>query len=674
MVETVDTAGVRRALEQARGQRTQITRGAPLPIDTAHVVGACPTCGTLGVTILGFPDPPYAGPQGQPRYRNAKELGRFLEEIVRNPPALPSPEDPSVPSKNPQQPAQWQGVCKCGTKVIPPTPDPKTGKMVGDPEAIPRRVCGLRFIKAMPGSGAELVVEALSGDGGTLWTTGVPIAFKIYRHPLDGVEISVSATLDDDSITTAFGRPLTLAETWREILAKAMADEEVLVDVEPGYWLWAGPAKDVSLNAKIKAIIDDNPACGSFDITTLGGAAPVPQGPSWPQWGYEAAPKLRDKTLRAGVILDRSVVAKLIEAQVERMSLAWREENQGQLVVVQSGEIRWPVEVAIVSLGAAHLGWTFGETTSAAVGEAMGRVNDIKRFVDAARKDRPDITFQIDGLRASTRRADGSYGRPLNLMDVPFRAPPGSPDFKRELRFVCDDLPKGANPTRLCPCGEKAWLSAKIFPTAVVEEFKKATNGKSPRVIEEWKGAVLIATISCDRHVRIPMHDEIEGAGLAGDAFNKRMAEDLPNSIFAVDVSLHEDKSGKRALLAYGPLVASVVINDHLVGGLHQACRLQDGALPLRSDEVSALVVTPNVLCLSEPGFDDDRLDQVLEIGAAMDNIPVGVDPPFDLSWDVSLKAAPVGRFQNLRPQPQGQQQQQQQQPPPGATNGARPR
>lgn len=661
MSETVDSAAVRRALEQARGQRTQITRGAPLPIDTAHVVGACPSCGTLGATILGFPDPPYAGPQGQPRYRNAQELTRFIEEIFKNPPPMPAPEDPADTKTNPPQ---WRGICKCGAKVAPPQPDQRTGKMVGDPDATPRRVCGVRFIKAMPGSGAELVVEALSGEGGSKpYADGDTLGLRVLRAPLDGLEADVADKLDDESITKGFGRPLTLAQAWKRALDQAAEGAEVIEQVEPGYWIWAGPKDNTSLDQKIEETIGGNAARGNFSLLAIPQLAPMPQGPAFPQWAYEHAEKVLKGDLRAGVVLDQAVVKKLVQTQLERISLTWQEQANGAVVMAFAGEMRWPVEVAIVSLGAAHLGWFLGETTAAAVGEAMARISEIKRFVDAARSERPDITFQMDGLRLLPKRADGSFGRPINLMEMPFRFPPGSVDFKRELKFVCDDLPKGANPTKMCPCGARAWVSARLFPDQVVEEFKKATQGKTPRIIEQWKNGALVATISCDRHVRIPMEDELNEAGLKGDAFDKRMKEDLPNSVFAVDVSLHEDKNKKRALLAYGPLVASVVINDHLISALHQAC-----GKPLRTKEAGALVTSPNVICLHESGFDDDRLDEVLDLGAAMDGIPENVDPPFDLSWDVSLEAAPIGKFANLHPQ-----QPQPGQMPAGQPNGAAP-
>ena len=685
MADTVDSAAVRKSLDSARGQRTQITRGAPLPIDTAHVVGACPKCGLLGATILGFPDPPYAGPQGQPRYRNARELQRFIEEIFKNPPPLPAPEDPSENRRDPQDPRRtvpaWKGVCRCGAKVLPPQPDQRTGQMVSDPEATPRRVCGVRFIKAMPGSGAELVLEALSPEAGSQpFSDDAAISFRVLRAPLDGVETEVSTALDDDAIEHQFGRPLTLAETWRKLLARAAAGEEALVEAEKGYWLWAGPKENATLNEQIAEVaavealeLPPEAAVGKkgISLTLLPQIAPMPQGPSFPAWAYEHAETIAKGELRAGVVLDRAVVRKLVEAQLERNALAWQEQQGGAVVIATAGEFRWPVEMAIVALGSAHLGWFLGETTAAAVGEAMARVSEIKRYVDAARAERPDITFQMNGLQLNPKRTDGSMGRPINLMEMPFRAPPGSPDFKRELKFVCDDIPKGANPTRLCPCGERAWVAARIFPDRVLEEFKRATNDKQPMVIERWKNAALLATISCDRHVRIPMADELEGAGLKGPTFDKRMAEDLPNSIFAVDVSLHQDKAGKRALLAYGPLVASVVINDHLVAAVHQACRMQDNTLPLRGDEAAAIVSSPNILCLHEFGFDDEQLDQVLDMGAAMDGIPANVDPPFDLSWDVSLKAAPIGRFVNLTAPPPGQQPSQQ--PPPGGTSPAAP-
>jgi len=660
MIDTVESSAVRKALELARGQRTQITRGAPLPIDTAHVVGACPNCGELGATILGFPDPPYAGPQGQPRYRTAKELSRFVEELFKNPPPLPAPNDPVDNRGGTQNPPAWKGVCKCGAKVMPQQPDQRTGEMVGDADATPRRVCGVRFVKAMPGAGAELIVEALAGgDGGIPYTTGVTLKYKVFRAPLDGEESEVSGAFDDATIESAFGRPLTLAAVWMKVLDRAVAGEEVLEKVEGGYHIFAGPKDDAGLEARLKDLVGTDPEKGAFPLVMLPQMAPMPQGPAFPQWTYEHSEKILKGELRAGIVLDRAEVRRLVRGQLERIGLGVQEQQEGALLMASAGDLRWPVEVAIVGLGGGHLGWYLGETCAAAAGEAMARIGEIKRFVEAAQADRPDMQFQINGMNLVAKRADNSMGRPINLMDLPFRAPPGSKDFKRELRFACDDLPKGADPTRRCPCGEAAWVSARLFPENVVEEFKKATAGKTPKIIEQWKNAALVATISCDRHVRIPMAEEIEAAGLKADVFDKRLGEDLPHSVFAVDVSMHEDKNRKRALLAYGPLVASVVINDHLVGALHQAC-----GKPLRTGEASAVVTSPNVLVLTEPGFDDDKLDEVIDMGAAMDGLPAEVAPPFDLSWDVNLTAAPVGRFQNLRPQPQDGQGQGQGQGP----------
>ena len=51
-------------------------------------------------------------------------------------------------------------------------------------------------------------------------------------------------------------------------------------------------------------------------------------------------------------------------------NLQWREVENGALVLAQAGELTWPMETAIVSLGAAHLGWYFSETAAAAVASA----------------------------------------------------------------------------------------------------------------------------------------------------------------------------------------------------------------------------------------------------------------------------------------------------------------
>ncbi len=621
---------VQKALDQARAQRSQITRGAPLPIDTAHLVGNCTQCGRVGATVLGFPDPPYAGPQGRPRFRNAGELKRFIEEdLLKRPPPMPSPED-----KNNGQ------VCACGAP------------------ADPREIAGIRLMHAMPGSGAELIVEGVRGGGSLLLSAageslgGDDFKWKMYKAPLDGIEAEISNGVDDASIEKAFGRPLTLAHAWKRLLDAAQNGKETLEEVEPGYWIFAGPRENVALDKQIKDTIGENKDRGEYPLVSLAQKAPMPMGPSWPQWAFEHAQAIGKGDMRAGVILDLGTVRKMISSSLSRLQIGAREEQEGRLITAEIGDARWPMEPIIVALGAGHLGWTLAETVAAAVGESAARVQMLAQFLQAIRKARPEIEFKVDGMRLNVHRKDGTMGRPVNLLVTPFRLQPGTPEFDREVRFVCDELPKGTDVTKQCPCGAKAFIAARLFPYNVVDEFKKTTGDKLPWVVDSWPAdapkAALLGTISCDLHVRIPQEAELMAAGITKESFDKRLAEDLPNSIFAVDVSMHEDKAKKRALLAYGPLVASVVMNDHLVSALHDAC-----GRPLRAQQLEAQVTTPNVLCMYEEGFDDDQLDRVLEAGAAQDGIPPGAPTPFSLTWDVQLNAAPVGRFQNLYPQQQ---------------------
>lgn len=636
MASKADPNAVRKVLDQARSQRNQIVRGAPLPIDTAHLVGSCVNCGRLGFTVLGFPDPSYAGPPGQPRFRNARELERFLQDLVQRPPPMPGPED-----KGQQQNA----VCACGAP------------------ADPREVEGVRFLHAMPGTGAELIVEGMRSAGSLLVSAaGSPLGgseefrWKVFKAPLDGIEADVPGGFDDAGIEKVFGRALTLAHTFKGLLDGAAAGKGAVLEVEPGYWIYAGAPEDAELQGKIDALTKDNPERGAWDLVDLGKDVPLPQGPAWPLWAHEHAQALADKKLRAGAIMDRAIVRKLITAQLGRLNIQSLEDEGGKMLVAVLADGRWPIEIEIVSRGAAHLGWTMAETVAAAVGEAAARVQVLAQYFQESKRLKPDVTWQVEGMRATPVRKDQSKGRPVNLAVTPFRFQPNTPEFERELKFVVDDLPKGADATRGCPCGAKAFVAARLFPWNIVEEFKRSTDGKTPHIVEKYPEenpkAALLATISCDMHVRIPGSWEIEGAGLRGNDFDKRLASDLANSVFAVDVSLHEDKSKKRALLAYGPLVASVVMNDHLVSALHEAC-----GKPLRADTVEAQVTTPNVLCMYEPGFDDDMLDKVLEAGGQADGIPPGMATPFSLTWDVNLKAAPVGKFMNLYPPPDQQQQ-----------------
>jgi hypothetical protein len=673
MANQPDSRAVRKALDQARAERKHITRNALLPIDTAHIVGSCPNCGTFGATVLGFPDPPYAG-----RFRNARELERFLgtlsKDLGTRPPPLHAPTDTPDGQR-----------CKCGAP------------------ADPRTFAGLRFIHAMPGTGAEIIAEGVVGGGSLLIAaSGAPlggeaVTWTLYRAPHDGLEAEIGEGFSDRVIEQAFGRALTLAQTWLRALDSAKGGQRVIEAIEPGYWIFAAPGDageatkddapktngdaskdrvatvargDDALTNKLREVIGAEPERAAYGLAELGMHAPLPMGPAWPQWAHEHAQAIASGALRAGVVVDHGVVRKLLTTQLERLGLAWKPEQDGRLLVVQAGEnaeVRWPLDVLVVGLGSAHLGWTFAETAAAAIGEAAERVRGIVEFLTAVRAARPEIKFTVQGAEAIPERKDGTKGRPINLSVVPFRLQPGTPDFDREVRFACDELPKDVDPTTLCPCGAKGFVAARLFPWTVVERFREATGGKAPAIIEKWedRGAALLATISCDRHVRIPSSDEIEQAGLGGGELETRLKSDLKHSMFAVAPEIHEDSNKRRALLVYGPLVASVVMNDHLISALHSACKLPDGTLPMRAKQVEAQVTTPNVLCMYEEGFDDDQLDRVLEIGASLDGLPPDVATPFSLTWDVRLDVPPVGRFVDLYPPQQGQGG-----PPGGAPGG----
>lgn len=639
-----DPIQVRRALDSARAQRSQIVRGAPLPIDTAHVVGACVSCGRIAATVLGFPDSPYAGNIGQPRFRTARELKRFLEELTQRPPQMPMQTDKDNGR-----------TCQCGAP------------------ADPREVQGLRYIHAMPGSGAEIIVEGVRGGGSLLvsasgdalggageWT------WKVLRAPSDGAETDVADNFDDDAIKKSFGRGLTLATLWLELLDAAKSGKESLEKVEPGYWIYAGPKDDAGLSAKIAAITEGQPDFIASDLIKLAEKAPVPQGADWRFWAHEHAEALRSGSLRAGVIIDLSLVRKALADRLTALNIGVREQQNGAILQAffvptpdWKGDVAgWPIEVLIVSLGAAHLGWTISETIGAAVGEAGQRAGALADFFMIAKQVRPKIEWKFEGMRAIPVREDKSQGRPIDLLNTPFRFDPRNQQsaqmLEREIRFSTDDIGKG-DPTRMCPCGFKAFVAARLFPWSVVEGFNKATGGKNPLIIDTYTGAnnqpraALLAVVSDDMHVQILGEDEFKSAGVNQDTVNKRLAQDLANSTFLVDVSMHEDKDKKRALLAYGPLVASVAINDHLIAALHEAC-----GKPLRGDAISAQATTPNSVVLYETGYDEDALDKVLEMAQGADGLPPEMAPPFSLEWDdVTLSAQPIGKFGNLTQQPQ---------------------
>ena len=60
----------------------------------------------------------------------------------------------------------------------------------------------------------------------------------------------------------------------------ARGGKETLEQVEPGYWLYAGPRENTALEQQIKDTIAGGTERGDYPLVSLGKHAPMPAGPA----------------------------------------------------------------------------------------------------------------------------------------------------------------------------------------------------------------------------------------------------------------------------------------------------------------------------------------------------------------------------------------------------------
>lgn len=553
------------------------------PPDRATLELSCGACGRRFEAGFCFEHSPYAGAVGAALYLT-------FEEACGACAALLDAREGSI------DPDDWQRARRCACE---------------GPAHLVRAV-GARLVRRVLGAGATAVLDA---------RRDVP-EVRLWRVPHGGLPEGLEPTAT--GFVAAFGRPLSLFDA----CAGAMLPGPSRTDLEPGVDLWLA-TDNGALTDALEPMTRERPrVIVGLDPETV-------RSTGWP------LATLSEHVLGGGgaaLVIDRAA----LHDQLAAAAAPHGGRIQGarpERVELRFGELVGLVYPHRVARTMASYGLTLADAVGLALDETLTGLERIERFLGHVREARPRVEITVEGGLAAVTREDDTRGPPFALESLPVHLERGSRELEREVRYLCDPLPPWSDATRVCTCGAPAWVSHRLLPHRTVAAAA-GTPEHAPWVLETWERegeprAVDVVVVECDQHRRLLPRRELQRAGLDGAELARRLAQDRERARFAVDVEVVEDAEGARALVARGPLAASVLLEAAWVAGL----RTHAGSL-LHAVELEAWAFAPDGVCVLDARFRAEERDRLALVTRVRSGLPAEAPPPFSIRRLVSSAPA----------------------------------
>ncbi len=573
-------------LEQCRAHRAALARHVALPPDSLHRVLRCSRCKAWNLDTRVYQGFLQLGDGGA---RSCWSLDELRDVVA----------------------TQHRGIhkvdridpCQCGAP------------------AVSLALEGARFFHAMPGSGAELVVEVV-------YENEAVTQLRFGRGVLGGSVAFLEAE-SDETVHGVFGVPLSAWHGWRTVLA---ATEGALLPVEEGMALAAFPAGASAMRRDFDEALASDP-----DLRAYGLSPRVLADPSW-QW-LRADPTLAERPDTVMVMMLRHDVlaARIAELSAARGTGVRRE---GDTAWVEDGLARWPVELPTVAEEGLRRGYALSTMAAAAVTHALDRVETIQAFLAAIEKHRPGVTFAMDGMRVVPTH-DGVGGRPIDLRVAPFGQVPDPGTLERDLRFYLAEAPSWSDPWRVCPCGAARTLS---FHRALRAELGEVGVPAEQMLILDDAAVdeptVRLLAASCERHVEFALRGILEGRPRSLESLVQQAELDIDRQRFTLRVARYHDADQRVAALVEGPNLLDATAHPRMVAGLAKFAL--DGARATRVHTLSR-----ELAVVADADADRALVDKLGSVGAVLWTLRHGSPPtPVQVTLESPSQADAAGVFE----------------------------
>ncbi len=572
-------------LERCRAHRAGLTRQLVLAPDSLHRVLRCLRCQQWSVDTRVYEGFLQVADGGQRPCWSLDELLAFVEAQHR---ALHTVDrlDP----------------CRCGAP------------------AVSLSLVAARFLHAMPGSGAELMVE-VSYERDEV--SAVSLGRAVIGGPVLGLDEP-----SEEGLHGAFGVPLTVWGAWRKVVA---AEHGGLIALEEGLALAAFPVGADGFRAEFDAGLAAEPELRAYGLSTR-----VTADPSW-QW-LRTDPDLaaRPDTVLVMMLRHDVLAARLAALAASRGVDARRD---GDTVWFDDAPVRWPVELPTVAEEGLRRGFTLSTMAAAATTHALDRLETLKTFLGAVEKLRPGVSLAVDTMTL-TPSVDGVAGRPIDLRVAPFGPIPDPATLDRDLRFHLHEAPAWSDPWRVCPCGAARSVALHRWRR---DDLPTLGPSSTELVLADDDGdgeTARVFAVACDRHVEYALGPLVASHPRTMDALAAQAELDLDRQRYTLRVAPYVDADGRVAALVEAEHLIDATAHPALVAGLAAAALGGDGA-------ATVTTLSRELAVVAGEGVDPELSARLEEVGRVLWTLQRGTAPtPVRVAFAIAAGAARAGAFE----------------------------
>ncbi len=531
-------AKARTFLSDSASRWSAVGRLHTVPADGLWVCLSCPSCGSMFDRTFRCAPGPWAASAQEPLFRDSRELAAVVQEaLVARPGAIAERE--------------WEEStqCACG--------------------ALAERHSSAVF-HAVVGTGASLVAIASVAHE--------PSLFRLDEGSGSFAELEASPA----AIRSSYGHPLTLFDSWAELLAGLASplDSVVGYSAEPGVWLFAAPNEE-ALESALESALD-------FEAIIVGVTPGTIRSGAWPASTIAMTERL-EAGLAVALIVERPCLIAQARAWARtRMNADVREREDGMLLLhCVSGE--WPIIAGAVTLGMAQFGLTLAQACARSLEEARSALADrtatLRRMTELV----PGASFEIEGTTAILSM---SHRRDKSLLDLT-ELPPGavnlaSDELIHQAAFIFETAPLWADRLRVCLCGAPLSIERRLVSWPM-------SSGDPPWALthDHEASAAQVVALCCDRHVRVLSEIELRKLGLDESVLKERLDVQAHWGRTRVHVATGQRSESDPVVLVRAPFGSGLVLFDARVNAL-----LAELGRPFGDENIAAYAVGHDVLVL----------------------------------------------------------------------------
>lgn len=470
--------------------------------------------------------------------------------------------------------------------------------------------------------------------------------WKVSSH---GDRQDLGASLDEEGMLLAFGRPLSVRAAWDFFLRRTLQRREGQIMTFPGFALATAPP-----GARMAAVLQSNAELARMTVgedalvvalREVDELAALPEG-SYHEWlsARMAQVVARGEVgaaliVRPGAVVDRFGLALAVHGiRWRRVGLTRiRVERDGVFLMITSWEwFTWDILMR---------GFSIDETAAIRAALADAELRGMEAHRQRLVGEFPGWQVSVDERVDAGKARDCCYLRirhpsghafwvNVSTMWRKAQDPAAFAAHVEQIRGILERRPEQLD---RCACGRPAYVTKKWKP---LEWLTRAQRSGTRLISEPSLGHAAVFARDCAYH---SMYLAEATRGLSIDQLEARFEEDLNRHVFSADFELVSSPQSVPAVALWGTNIASIALHPGLVAGVLASVGLEwEGRARFRAATTNAIALAARVA--------EARLLAAAELAARRAAQRMG-DPgdALGIEGDVEL-GTPAGRFERLRP------------------------